>query len=70
MRTQRPADVDEQLLGLRSEAWWSPADHAYIAYSMDFPALVCSDPWSSLAAINKLEDRIRHSLNGSAPTAA
>ena len=58
----RVGEIDRTLLGLSAEVWWSPADSAYIAYSIEFAALVCSDPYSSLAAIDKLETRIRGSM--------
>ncbi len=58
----RAGDIDRTLLGVACEVWWSPKERAYIAYSVDFPALVCSDPWSSLAAIDTLETRIRGTI--------
>ncbi|RDI43330.1 hypothetical protein [Nocardia mexicana] len=58
----RADEIERSLLGVRAEVWWSPADRAYVAFSVDYPDLICSDPWSSLAAINKLEDRIRRTL--------
>ena len=56
------ADIEKRILGLESEVWWSRQDRAYIAYSIEFPACISSDGWSSLAAVNKLEDRVRQSL--------
>ncbi|BAW06342.1 conserved hypothetical protein [Nocardia seriolae] len=42
--------------------WWSRQDDAYIAFSAQYPGLVCADPWSSLGAINRLENEIRRVL--------
>ncbi|WP_280336941.1 hypothetical protein [Nocardia wallacei] len=75
MRTTRisggsTGEVERRLLDIHSDVWWSPADSAYIAYSVDFPALVCSDPRSPLAAIDILEARILEKLRRGTPGAA
>ncbi|MEC3953415.1 hypothetical protein VMT65_10265 [Nocardia sp. CDC153] len=58
----RAEQIERRLLGVLCDVWWSKQDSAYIAFSPQFPGLVCADAWSSLGAINRLEDEIRRVL--------
>ncbi|GAB4585587.1 hypothetical protein [Nocardia sp. IFM 10818] len=55
--------IEQQLLGVNYEVRWSPADSAYLAFSGDFPELINTDPCSSLAALDGLEEMIRRALH-------
>ncbi|MVU77903.1 hypothetical protein GPX89_11685 [Nocardia sp. ET3-3] len=58
----RADQIERRLLGVPCDVWWSRQDAAYIAFSPQFPGLLTADPWSSLGAINRLEDEIRRVL--------
>ncbi|APA98169.1 hypothetical protein [Nocardia seriolae] len=58
----RSERIERRLLEVRCDVWWSRQDDAYIAFSAQYPGLVCADPWSSLGAINRLENEIRRVL--------
>ncbi|MTE15046.1 hypothetical protein [Nocardia aurantiaca] len=58
----RTDQIERRLLGVPCDVWWSCQDAAYLAFSPQFPGLVCADAWSSLGAINRLENEIRRVL--------
>ncbi|WP_328401591.1 hypothetical protein [Nocardia sp. NBC_00403] len=59
----RARAIERRLGGMVCDVRWSPRDSAYIAFGAEFPELTCADAWSSRAAINGLEDKIRAALS-------
>ncbi|WP_067814092.1 hypothetical protein [Nocardia inohanensis] len=57
-----PDEVERRMLTVGCAVWWSPQDAAYIAFSVEFPELVCADHRSSMAALERLEAEIRRAL--------
>ncbi|QIS14448.1 hypothetical protein [Nocardia arthritidis] len=55
-------EIERQLLGVWFDVCWSPLDSAYLAFSVEFPALTVTNALSPSAAIDTLDDKIRKVL--------
>ncbi|GAB4586920.1 hypothetical protein [Nocardia sp. IFM 10818] len=58
-------DSDQRIHLYAIHVRWSAPDAAYVAWSEQYPGLVHTDPWSSLAAVDGLIEKVQ--ITGTSP---